>query len=142
MDMMARRRALMSAGAGSGGIKLLASGTYTMATTSPDMYIPVSYSGTPICAFVVNYNPSAGATQALCWFVPCLPAVAADTVSSYFTGKDLSVAKRLFQSGTNGYVLSFTPTEVTENQIHVRRAGASGYDPVPGTYNWYIWGIE
>ena len=127
---------------GGGGIELLASGTYTMTTTSADMYIPVSYTGTPTYAFVVNYNPTAGITQALSWSVPVLTQDQLNTVSGYFAGNDIAIGKRYYANGGTNLATVFTPTEVTSTQIHVRRIGASGYDPVPGTYNWYIWGVK
>lgn len=128
-------------GGGGGSYKLLASGQYTLATQSPDMYIPVSYSGTPCFAFVVNNNPDSNVQQALSWAIPCVPAMVKNILSGYFTGQDLSVGKQLQTGGTQTYALAFTPTEVTENQIHVRRIGSSSFDPHVGTYDWYIWGV-
>lgn len=106
------------------------------------MYIPVSYSGTPLYAFVVNRNPTSGVAQALGWSVPVPTQEMLDIMNGYFVGNDLSIAIRILTSGTMSKVIAYTPTEVTATQIHVRRAGGSGYDPTGGeTYNWYIWGV-
>jgi hypothetical protein len=106
---------------GGGGIELLASGTYTMTTTSADMYIPVSYTGTPTYAFVVNYNPTAGITQALSWSVPVLTQDQLNTVSGYFAGNDIAIGKRYYANGGTNLATVFTPTKMLETPFCSRQ---------------------
>ena len=142
MDMMARRRALMSAGAGSGGgTKLLASGTYTKATGSTaSMTIPVSFTGTPTQIFVYAPEPVESVAQTRQWIRQLYlePEAAENFTYSFALGvyRTATGTQGTQAISNTNCILKNDNTELYLSLIN------STYVVRDNTYKWYIWGTD
>ena len=127
---------LASGYGGGSGYTLLASGTYTQATNSNKMTIPVDYSGTPIAVFVEAQTFSSEGNQTYAWF--WMDAIFSEA-SAMFPSINECRCANTNSVLTNKYI-SGAPTVVNSTSIVVTQYSAS----IPiraNTYNWYIWGI-
>ena len=125
-----------ASGSGGSGYALLASGTYTQATNSNKMTIPVDYSGTPIAVLVEAQTFSSEGNQTYAWFWMDDIFSEASAMFPSINECRIANANSVF---ANRYI-SGAPTVVNSTNIVVTQYSAS----IPiraNTYNWYIWGI-
>jgi len=123
-------------GGGGSGYTLLASGTYTQATNTNKMTIPVDYSGTPIAVYVKAQTFSGDGNQTYAWL--WLDAIFSEA-SAMFPSINECRCANASSVFPNRYIPG-APTVVNSTSVVVTLYSAS----IPiraNTYNWYIWGI-
>lgn len=128
-------------GGGSGQIVLLASGTYTKtdnATKPKELKIPVSFTGTPVEAYIYApvLIPSVSQTCQN-WRQYVGQSVVDNNWPSSMT-RGISIARH---SNGNYYKGSGTGLSLeSNNTILTGNIVSSSYPYKDNTYNWYIWG--
>ena len=119
----------------SGGIELLASGTYTLASDAAIMSIPVSFNGTPY-QFVVVESPMRTGTAHTCSWIGAwnLPK------GGFWVAN--SCAKALYRLANNTYGTGVIQAVAAPDATLEVKEATSSYPIKAGTFKWEIWGVS
>ena len=140
MDLMARRRALMSAqgSAPSGGLTLLGSGTYNKDNDSASISIPVTYTGTPRLFYAVNTTPKAETAQTIMfgrWMAFDDPdAESVEPVGGLWMAKGINATGTMVVAVARGVIPQLSSNTMSSNRP------AAGFTHCAGAWKWYIYG--
>ena len=121
---------------GGGGLQLLASGSYTNASTTTAVTIPVSYSGTAKMVLVTKDEVDADLGEMIAWWY--LVNYEPSRAFNIF-GVINSITRYKTATGNPTTLFSNSSTTLTSTTIRVAQYGPS-YPVQSGDYNWYIWG--
>lgn len=128
-------------GGGGGGpeLKLLDSGTYTLASdTSGNMSISIDIDGTPAFALVEAPTPISGVAQVFAWIVWHRTTMPEQIRGINFDR--ITVCRTIAANGNTSTALPLSG-ELTNTSIIVR--GPNSNNPAKAnTYNWYVWGYD
>ena len=111
---------------------LLASGTFTQASQTTFMQIPISFSGTATEGAIVGEPIQDTACTYATYIFNELQAI----TDSPFRG---SITMNAAQTVNNIVVRGYANNALESNRIYMYN-NSSGYPIKPGDYKWYIWG--
>ena len=122
---------------GGGGLTLLGSGSYTKASDSASINIPVTYTGTPKEYYYYITDPTTGAQQTIFGYNRVL---ANSDLSSILPDGDIVAAHRV-KNASDGLSWSSSAQVMTLSSTTMTSARpGSGNTHKAGTYKWYIYG--
>lgn len=126
---------------GGGGLELLASGSFTLASEGVAVSIPVSFTGNPVNVFVIFRGDGTGVAHTHAWaFMASYPLSELDTLFPASSDKGVRSAVSMQASGTTTITNPIRARFEQDNTIiDVRRTGSS-YPCLAGEYAWYIYG--
>lgn len=119
------------------GLTLLGSGTYTKASDSANIAIPVTFTGTPKEYFYYNTTPAATTQQTLMGYNRVLDN--SDFASLLPSGELVCAHRVMNSSGVISWSSSPQVITLTATQMSCARPGA-GNTQKAGTWKWYIYG--
>ena len=121
---------------GGGGEVLLASGEFTISSSTVTLEIPVSFTGVPVRAYVVKNNVPSGVSLTWAWLGSGMsqPSVADSVFNNSY-----ALIRYTHANGNTG--TAFSTLTVSSTEIACGRY-ANAYPITAGTYEWYIWGYE
>lgn len=128
-------------GGGGGGWQLLASGTYTLATSGSTMTIPVTETDNPALYYVERDGIVADVKQTHSWsrLLSAAFPTGMDTSGRLLTAQtvaaDGTTKRYLAQDNNNSAIVVLSGTTLTCREVDSSNLIRSG------TYNWYIWGM-
>lgn len=128
---------------GGGGLTLLTSGSYTIASNQTTFTIQFSTSGTPLFAYVEEDEEISGVARSVAWVAANVSQLRAD-VRTMFPQFMLVRGK-----AANGNLVSPSATigntqatyGLHDDYILCAQA-SSNYSVKANTYNWYVWGLS
>lgn len=125
---------------GGGGLSLLASGSFTLASQGSNVRIPVTVSGNPVNVFVVYSGDDTGVAHTNKWgFIQYYPP----ELNGIFSTTSDNNVKMAGSKNAAGSVTLQPPIrarmESDNTIIDVRQTGTS-YPCIAGQYDWYIYG--
>lgn len=125
-------------GGGGSGMTLLGSGTYTKASDSASISIPVTYTGTPKLFYAVNTTPKASAAQTVLfgrWIeFEDADAESVEPVGGIWMAKGVNSSGTAISTASSGVIPQLTSTTISSSRP------AANFTHCAGTYKWYIYG--
>lgn len=124
-------------GSGGSGMQLLASGSYTNASQTASINIPVNYSGTPYVTLVVKDEQDDGVAEMVAWARldnSYEPTQLSSALGSLIFYRNKSTTNLNGTSQTSWDMIS-----ISSSNIGCTRNNQT-YPVEAGTYSWYIWG--